>query len=229
MINDLLAAFVIGIASSAHCLGMCGGIAGLLSSTTSNRQQLPLVVILYNLGRLSSYTLMGALLGTLVYSLNDLAALNGLLTFLRILSGLLLIMLGLYIARAWFGIQKIEAIGRHVWRFIAPLANRLVPLKNPFYALPLGFLWGWLPCGLVYSMLTWSLAAGNGWQGGLIMLAFGIGTLPSMVMTTMSTGFFNRLSIPFYVRAFAGMLITLYGVYVIGDSVTMLSSSNLMH
>jgi sulfite exporter TauE/SafE len=222
MINELFAALVIGLVSSAHCLGMCGGIAALLSSTTAERRQLPLVVSLYNLGRLTSYTLMGALLGTLVYSLNDLAQLNSLLTALRVFSGILLIMLGLYIARAWFGIQKIESLGRYLWRFIAPVANRLIPLKNPFYALPLGFLWGWLPCGLVYSMLTWSMASGNGWQGGLIMLAFGIGTLPSMVMTAMSSGMLKRLAIPFYIRAFAGIMITLYGVYVVGDSVTML-------
>ncbi len=222
MINELFTALVIGLVSSAHCLGMCGGIAALLSSTTSDRRQLPLVVALYNLGRLSSYTLMGALLGTLIYSLNDLAQLNGLLTILRVFSGILLIMLGLYIARAWFGIQKIESLGRYLWRCIAPVANRLIPLKNPLYALPLGLLWGWLPCGLVYSMLTWSMASGNGWQGGLIMLAFGIGTLPSMVMTAMSSGMLKRLTIPFYIRAFAGIMITLYGVYVVGDSVTML-------
>lgn len=222
MIDELFAATLIGIVSSAHCVGMCGGISALLGSTCSDKKQLPLVIALYNIGRLTSYTLMGALLGAITYSLVELSQLNELLVLLRIVSGIILIMLGLYLARAWFGIQKIESLGRHIWKVISPIAQKLIPLKNPWYALPLGFLWGWLPCGLVYSMLTWSLSSGNGVNGGLIMLFFGLGTLPSMVLMASSTTIMSKMSVSPVFRIVSGISIAVYGGYILYGSLAML-------
>ncbi|MGX9416120.1 sulfite exporter TauE/SafE family protein [Vibrio sp. WJH972] len=222
MIDELFAAALIGVVSSAHCFGMCGGISALLGSTCSNKQQLPFVIALYNIGRLTSYTLMGALLGSIAYSLIELSQLNQMLGWMRILSGIILIMLGLYLARAWFGIQKIESLGQHIWKFISPVARQLIPLKKPWYALPLGFLWGWLPCGLVYSMLTWSLASGNGVSGGLIMLFFGFGTLPSMVLMASSTTIMSKISASPIFRVSSGFMIVLYGGYILYTSLSLL-------
>jgi sulfite exporter TauE/SafE len=213
-----MAAVAIGIASSLHCIGMCGGISALLSSTCPSQNQRPLVILLYNVGRLTSYSLMGFLLGTLVYSLVELSNINSLLSMLRVFSGIILIMLGLYISKIWFGIQRIEKLGRHVWAYISPIAQQLIPLKKVWYALPLGFLWGWLPCGLVYSMLTWSLASGSGVKGGLIMFFFGLGTLPSMILMASSTTIMSQVVRPAY-RLVSGMMIVLYGCYILAGSI----------
>jgi sulfite exporter TauE/SafE len=222
MIDELFAAFVIGVVSSVHCIGMCGGISALLGTTCSNKKELPLVIALYNLGRLTSYTVMGFLLGTIAYSLIELSQLNELFTLLRVLSGVILIMLGLYLSRVWFGIQRIESLGRHVWKSLSPIAQKLIPLQRSWYALPLGFLWGWLPCGLVYSMLTWSLASGNGIKGGLIMLSFGVGTLPSMVLMASSTTIMSKMAVAPIFRVVSGAMIVLYGGYILYGSIGML-------
>lgn len=217
VIDDLMAALAIGVASSLHCIGMCGGISALLSSTCPSRKQRPLIILLYNLGRLTSYSLMGFLLGTLVYSLVELSNINSLLSILRAFSGIILIMLGLYVSKIWFGIQHVESLGRYVWAYISPIAQQFIPLKKAWYALPLGFLWGWLPCGLVYSMLTWSLASGNGIKGGLIMFFFGLGTLPSMILMASSTTIMSKVVTPVF-RLISGMIIVLYGCYILAGS-----------
>ncbi|AGH81695.1 hypothetical protein PCNPT3_08785 [Psychromonas sp. CNPT3] len=184
MMNDFLAALLIGLLGAGHCLGMCSGIAGAI--TFSEQQKVSKLsayasLILYNIGRVSSYSLAGAIFAgggsTLIVFFGGKDA----LIYLRILAAVLMLFLALYISRLYFGLLKLEQLGQFFWRFIKPFAQYFMPLKHPLYAFPLGFFWGWLPCGLVYSTLSWAASSGSSSHGFLIMLGFGLGTMPAML------------------------------------------------
>ena len=184
MINDFLAAILIGLLGAGHCLGMCGGIASAITFSQGEKESKMSTftfVILYNLGRITSYALAGALLagsGALIISF-----IGGKepLIYLRMFAAILMLFLALYISRIWFGLLKLEQMGNYLWHFIKPLAQHFLPLKHPVFAFPLGFFWGWLPCGLVYSTLSWAATGGTAMHGFIVMLGFGIGTLPAMI------------------------------------------------
>ncbi|MDA8752802.1 sulfite exporter TauE/SafE family protein [Halieaceae bacterium] len=175
---DYLAALGIGLAGAGHCLGMCGGIAAALSLGSDRR---PLVTTSYHLGRILSYTMLGAFIGFLAGSI-DLAAWT---IGLRYLAGLLMIAMGLYIADWWRGLTVIERAGGRLWRPVQRWSARLLPIRHWTQALGLGLCWGLMPCGLIYSALAWSATAQNAAQSGLLMLLFGLGTLPAMLATSL--------------------------------------------
>ena len=181
-----LAALIAGLMGSAHCVGMCGGLSGLFATHTAARSTRHSLVraLTYNTGRLLSYGVLGAAVAGLGGGL--VAEAPALAMPMRIAAGVLVILMGLQIA---FGIQllkPVERFGGSVWKHIAPMANRLLPLDTATKSLGLGLLWGLLPCGLVYSMLAVALASGNPVNGAAAMLAFGIGTTPAMLLTGMS-------------------------------------------
>ncbi|REL27138.1 sulfite exporter TauE/SafE family protein [Thalassotalea euphylliae] len=186
---DLLSAFVIGLLGAGHCLAMCGGVSGMLLSAIPQtaRQQKWSLVFGYNLGRILSYSLIGGLVGFTgsITAKNFGVPLNG----LRLISGVFLILLGLYLAQWFMLLAKVEQAGKRLWQYISPFAKHFLPVNNKRKAFGLGAVWGWLPCGLVYSTLTWSLASGSFGQGALIMAAFGLGTLPALL--TLSFGVFS--------------------------------------
>ncbi|SEM09062.1 sulfite exporter TauE/SafE family protein [Halomonas caseinilytica] len=180
----LAAAFVFGLLGGAHCIGMCGGIMSALTFAVppSMRQPTRLAGLLlgYNLGRITSYMCAGgliALLGTMI----EIAP--GARLALQVLAAVMLILMALYIANWWKGLLRLEALGRHLWRHLEPMGKRLMPVVKLPQAVALGAVWGWLPCGLVYSMLAWSLATADPIQGILLMGAFGLGTLPALLAT----------------------------------------------
>ncbi len=190
---SLGAAFIVGLMGAGHCFGMCGGLVGALSSQIPldpKRNQLAQILsyqFSYNGGRIVSYVLAGVLCGALAGGIGILFAVDNYLIVLRLFAGVMMILTGLYIARLWFGLLKIEAVGKRVWKHIQPLAQKFVPVKSPLHAVLAGMLWGWLPCGLVYSMLTWAVATADPLQGGLIMAAFGLGTLPALIGAGVAT------------------------------------------
>ncbi|MCL2914916.1 sulfite exporter TauE/SafE family protein [Shewanella corallii] len=190
---SLGAAFIVGLMGAGHCFGMCGGLVGALSSQIPldpKRNQLAQILsyqFSYNGGRIVSYVLAGVVCGALAGGIGILFAVDDYLIVLRLFAGVMMILTGLYIARLWFGLLKIEAVGKRVWKHIQPLAQKFVPVKSPLHAVLAGMLWGWLPCGLVYSMLTWAVASADPLQGGLIMAAFGLGTLPALIGAGVAT------------------------------------------
>jgi sulfite exporter TauE/SafE len=187
---DIIAMFFMGLMSSAHCIGMCGGIASALSLSSQNKAPTPVNSLLqtltplffYNLGRLFSYALIGGLLSGLVATLADLSHVTHQLGILRFIAALLLLLVALHIGKLWQGIGFIEKGGKHIWAVISPLAIVFMPLKRKVHALPLGMIWGWLPCGMVYSALSIAAVTANSLSGTLTMLAFGFGTLPAMLL-----------------------------------------------
>lgn len=210
---DFLSAFFIGILGAGHCLGMCGGITSMLTSALpaqASKQRITLVFC-YNLGRITSYAVLGAIVG---FS-GSIAAKNlGVpIAGLRTIAAIFLILLGLHMGQWLMWLNQIEGIGKKLWQTISPLSKKVIPVDNAAKALGLGALWGWLPCGLVYSMLTWSLASGGAWSGALIMASFGLGTLPALL--TMSFGILSlkKLLTHRLFRKSMAILIIVYGIY----------------
>lgn len=179
------AALIAGLLGGGHCVGMCGGIVSSLTMALppGRRQprQITGMLLGYNLGRISSYIIAGLIAGSLGQLLGQ--SWMGLAMGLRALAAVMLILMALYIGRWWSGLIHIEMLGKGLWRKIEPLGRRLFPVRHGGQAFLLGSLWGWLPCGLVYSMLIMALSSGSGLYGALIMLAFGIGTLPTLMVT----------------------------------------------
>ena len=173
--------FLLGFFGGTHCVGMCGGLSSAFAlQLPPHLNRLGLIVLL-NLGRISSYVLIGlivGLVGQIGISLDDTRWLqNG----LYIAANILLLLLGLYLAGLSTAATQIERIGRPIWKRLNPILNRLLPIKSVPACFGVGMLWGWLPCGLVYSASLYALGSGNAVQGGLYMLAFALGTLPNLL------------------------------------------------
>ncbi|EAR53269.1 hypothetical protein SKA34_13985 [Photobacterium sp. SKA34] len=216
MINlDFYAAFLIGLMGAGHCIGMCGGVAaaitiGMPESTKNSKRWIYLLN--YNFGRLVAYTVAGAIIGAMLAGVATINGSNSPLIFMRFFAAIMMIVLALHIGQWWFGLNKLERIGQVAWRYISPLATSFLPLKSPIKALPFGFLWGWLPCGLVYSALTWAAVSGSALNGAIIMLAFGLGTLPAMLAVG---GFATQLKVwlkNLHFRRVSALLLMAYGI-----------------
>lgn len=213
MLPLLLSAFTLGLLGGGHCVGMCGGLMGALGmaipADQANRKIQYLV--LYNLGRILSYALAGFLFGLAGWAVDQSPAAN----ILRVLAGLLLISMGLYLAGWWFGLTRLEQLGQHFWRPIQKAARRFMPLRRRRHALLLGTLWGWLPCGLVYSTLIWSASQGDARLSALLMFCFGLGTWPVLIASGLAAEQLGQFLRQRSVRAAAGLLIILYGIWTL--------------
>ena len=177
-----LSAFLIGLAGGAHCLGMCGGVTlAMRAASPLNTAHLPFALS-YHTGRILSYTVAGGLTG-LVGGMISTASHSG-AVILNLLSIIMLMLMAMYIGQWYRGLTYLERAGAVIWRRLQPYSKRFMPFKTPLHALPYGVIWGWLPCGLVYSTLTWSLASKSALEGSAIMLSFGMGTLPVMLVAS---------------------------------------------
>lgn len=217
------AAFITGLLGSAHCFGMCAGISGLFAvnaSAASMRRDIPMALT-YNLGRVLSYAFLGIIVAALGKSFVD--AIPGLAAPVRLFSGILIIIVGLQVAFNWRVLAPLEKAGASLWNRIAPAAKGLLPVTTVPKALALGLLWGWLPCGLVYSVLLLAATTADPLRGASVMLAFGIGTMPAMVATGVSAsrlaGFMSRRKLG------AGLLIVILGIATLAMPVASLSGS----
>lgn len=211
------AALVAGLIGSAHCFGMCGGIAGAMGMAAAQNGvrggRLGLQATLYNVGRITSYVVAGVIVGLLGSALGDMIDLPSWSLWLRGITGLVLVLLGLQIAFGWRLLTFLERGGARLWRRLSPLAGRLLGKRGAINALGLGMLWGWLPCGLSYSMLLVAATTGSAVGGGAIMLAFGLGTLPSMIGASYAGGRIGGLPGGRRTRVIAGLLIALMGIW----------------
>jgi hypothetical protein len=212
-------AFGIGLVSTLHCLGMCSGIIGALTFSLpqpvySNRRRLSPFVVAYNAGRVASYTVAGALVGSVSATLVNVIDPDFGHRFLQWFAALVLLAMGSYLA-GWFpGFAVLERFGKPIWQRLEPLGRRLLPVKTLPQAFLFGAVWGWLPCGLVYSMLLWSMGSGGAMSSALQMLAFGLGTLPAVLVTGILAGWMARLGRASNIRRGAGVVIVIVAVVV---------------
>lgn len=210
--NEYLLAFTLGLLSTPHCVAMCGSLVGalLMGSRSSGSKQSPLMtVFLFGSGKLLAYVALGAIAGLGGLALAGTLAGPG--VFLRALSALLMIGIGLYIAGWWRGIARLEKAGARLWQ---PLLRRVrvLRLDRPGNQLLAGMAWGLLPCGIVYSMLGMALASADMLRGSLLMASFGLGTMPFVMsagglMKTVQNMFDNAL-----VRQLAGGAMIVMGL-----------------
>lgn len=212
---DYFSAFLIGLLGSGHCIVMCGGISTMLTTAispnaTSSKYH---IVIAYNFGRIASYSFIGAL----VAFTSSMAAksIGFPVVALKSVAGIFLILLGLYLGQWLMWLSRVEYLGKKLWKIISPNTQKFIPIKNTRSAFALGALWGWLPCGLVYSTLTWALASTNTMNGALIMFFFGLGTLPALLSVSFGTISVKSLLANSLFRKIAAVLLILYGIYTI--------------
>ncbi len=211
----LISAFTIGLMGSGHCIGMCGGITSALSLSLKGRSQIHnmLLMLGYHSGRIFSYALAGAILATIGWYLGDLSAATK--VGLRITAGAMLIAMGLYLTGWWRGLVILERAGQVLWKRIQPLSKKFLPVTSPASAILLGMLWGWLPCGLVYSNLALAASQESVMTGALVMVSFGLGTLPAVFLT----GLFSRQLVDVIqakiTRSIAGVMVMLFGIWAI--------------
>jgi len=224
LVNDFFSAFLIGLLGAGHCIGMCSGIASALSFSINPEQKNGLLsLLLYNLGRISSYSLAGFIFASSSSVLIIWMGGKESLIYLRIFAAIVMLLLAFYIARLWNGLLIVERAGQFIWKFIKPLAQYFLPLKHPALAFPLGFFWGWLPCGLVYSSLVWAISSANGLNGLVIMLGFGLGTLPAMMLVGTLSHQLKTILNKKWFRYSSGLILALFALQTIYIALQQLS------
>lgn len=200
-----------GLAGSGHCVAMCGGVASSMSLSTRGLHSV-YSTLCYNLGRLISYAIAGALVGGVSAQFgaqNTLIAL-----WLKVFSGVFIILVGFYVMRLFNVLAPIESLGKWaIWQHLVKFNRYLVPIDSYPKALTYGALWGWLPCGLVYSALTWTMTSQSAIEGALFMVAFALGTLPAMLTLGIGAQGIGRILNQQWVRLCLGNLLIWYGLY----------------
>lgn len=220
---NLIPVFLVGLAGSVHCVGMCGGIVSAFSLAPAF--PVPVVAhagpraadaaartLAYNTGRIGSYAVAGAIAGGLAGGARTLAGLSSLQAGGYWLANAMLVVLGLYLMGAWAGLARLETLGQGLWRRLRPLMAHILPLDSPLKLLALGALWGWLPCGMVYSVLLTAMLAGSAAGGASVMLAFGLGTLPMLLALGMAGARLRQALQRPRVRLAGGLLVLGFGV-----------------
>lgn len=216
-----IAVFLIGLLGGTHCIGMCGGIVSALSMRAPGAARQWPLHLAYNLGRVSSYTLAGAALGALGSVGFLLTGLLPVQIALYVLANVMMIALGLYLTGMTRALALPEKVGQRLWRHIQPLSARFLPARSPARAFPLGMLWGFLPCGMVYSVLATALVTGSALRGGMLLLAFGLGTLPNLLAAGLLVNRMQRLARKASVRLIAGLVVAGFGVYGLANAGTL--------
>lgn len=208
-IELLLSAFLIGLAGSGHCLVMCGGISSALSSNIQQQtaSQRVLTTLLFHGGRICCYALLGLVVGDLLRV--AIQSSPSLILYSRLFAALLLVLIGLYIIGINTIIKHIEARMAFIWRRLQPVAQRFIPVRRFRDALIVGFFWGFLPCGLIYSTLLWTATSAGDTSAALLMLFFGLGTIPALfssnvLLQKVLTGKSKKL---------IGILVILFGLW----------------
>jgi sulfite exporter TauE/SafE len=217
LMTQALAAFMLALLGGLHCAGMCGGFVGALQLSRPRAVSAARLAAGYHTGRIASYALAGALVGTLGGALYAADVLPVQIVLL-VLGSLMLMAIGVSLLGRAAWLNRLEPLGLWIWRLIGPLARRVYPPRSGRQALLAGLAWGWIPCGMVYAALPLALVAGGAWQGAAVMLAFGAGTLPNMVMVDVAV---TKAEAPpggvltgvrTWIRPLAGAAIIVFGI-----------------
>jgi sulfite exporter TauE/SafE len=208
-------AFLAGLLGSGHCFGMCGGIAGSLGALTGtgNRSIAP-PALQFNFGRVLGYALLGAVAGGVLGAAGEIVALKPLGKWLRGLTALMVLLIGLRFLLDWRGLDLIEKGGAGLWRRIMPLAVRMSQRHDWIGRFGLGICWGFLPCGLVYSVLVTAASTASALAGAGIMIAFGAGTLPAMLGLTVAAPALHSFLSDRYVRRIIGFSLVVLALWM---------------
>lgn len=179
-LTEMGAAFALALLGAVHCVGMCGGFVTAIQFNRAPQLSAAQLSLGYHAGRLTSYIAGGALIGAIGGSLYA-SGVRPLQVLLLGLGGVALLAIGVTMIGRGKLLQRLEPLGVALWRLIAPIASKVVPPRRLSHAWLAGAAWGWIPCGMVYAALPLALASGGPINGALVMLAFGLGTLPGML------------------------------------------------
>jgi len=113
---------------------------------------------------------------------------------MRALASVVLIAFGLHLTGLFPKMRILESVGSILWRRLQPLTKIFFPVRTVLRAFGFGLIWGWLPCGLVYSALLWASSSGDPVSGGMYMFAFGLGTLPGVMASGIMSSTIMNLS-----------------------------------
>jgi sulfite exporter TauE/SafE len=214
-----MSTFLMGLFGGTHCAGMCGGIVsaltlGIPSDKRKNKLTFSLFLLSYNTGRILSYIIAGIVISTIGVAIGNIG--DGLIVrkVFTVITATMIILLGLYLTGWWTGfIIKLELVGSILWRRVEPIANKFVPVSSNKTALIAGMLWGWIPCGLVYTILLLAMTAESIYQGAMIMAIFGAGTLPTLLGVGYLSGSLATKLQKKWVRTSAGIMVSSFGIY----------------
>ena len=215
--SPIFIAFFIGLFSSIHCVAMCGSIIGTLSLSLkpeirASKSKMVTFIFSYNFGRIFSYMLAGLIIGLIESIVTlPLGEQHG-HRFLEIISALIITGAGFYIA-GWFpNFAYIEKTGSRFWKTIEPYGRKLIPVVSLKQAFMFGMVWGWIPCGLVYTALALAATSGDITTSIFIMLAFGLGTLPAVAGTGIVSTFITRINNLRATKQVVGMLLVFVAI-----------------
>lgn len=227
---SLLPVFVIGLLGGVHCIGMCGGIVSAFSMAGGQRRTIPIAVatspqltgsvamdktarvLSYNLGRIGTYAILGAVAGGLAGSGRALANIAAVETAGYWLANFMLILLGLHLMSSNSVLIVLERGGQLIWRRIQPATKYFLPMDTPLKAIALGSVWGLVPCGMVYSVLLTAMLSGSATSGAAVMLAFGLGTLPVLLAAGLLGATLQSWTRNRKVRLIGGAIVLMFGV-----------------
>ena len=216
-VMSITSMFLIGLLGAGHCVGMCGGIVAALGFATDSNQPRWPIILTYNLGRISSYGLMGGIVGLLGQFGDQLLSLG---PWLRAVSGLLLILMGFYLADWWKALALLERIGQLLWKKLQPLGKGLFQVRSVGRGFLYGMLWGWLPCGLVYSALAFAGASASPVMGAFSMMAFGLGTLPAMLAGGLFSAQLKSLLQGKWLRVAMALVLIVFGSWTLWSAMS---------
>lgn len=235
MIGLLAAAFALGLFGSVHCVAMCGGLASVLAGgirpDLKKTHGGPRWSILagFHVGRIATYAAVGALVGGLTLFAVESASLRFAQAALRALSGVLLVGVGLYLAGMFPGFAVIERAGAPLWKRLSPFASRLLPVRSGRSAVALGALWGFVPCGMVYTALALGATTGSPLRSAWVLVAFGAGTTPALLSlgaVAQRIARMLRVTTATALRRFAGVVVASLGVMSVIAGIVALPSSS---
>lgn len=224
-------AFVVGLFSTLHCMGMCGNIMGALSlGLPLDVRTAPArhggYVLAYNAGRILTYTVLGAIAGggsSIVVTRLDPYVWQ---TAAGLIAALTLVLIGLYLTGWATWVRRADRLGQWAWRRVEPLGRRLLPVRSPLHATLAGLVWGLLPCGLVYYALVLAVPLADPLRGAAFMFAFGLGTLPALLATGLVTGWLARMAQRPRTRQLAGLTLIAMGIGILAWGQPLLMSES---
>lgn len=214
--NEFLlpAAFTAGFFGSTHCIAMCGTIVLLFEGQDSDYRGRLTKRLAYNSGRMLFYVTLGLIAGASGAML--VSGFTQDLVVLRILAAMLIVLLGINLAFDWQALRFLELAGASIWKRLSPLARHVLPIRSVPAGLAAGFLWGALPCGLVYSAVALASTGGSAASGALVMFAFWLGTLPVLLLAGASAARLHRWKSRVAFRRLAGVVMIFFGLVALG-------------